>query len=247
MTQGEPHTYRVAEIFDSIEGEGKRAGATATFIRLAGCNLRCVYCDTAYALDENAGKPMTLDEILARVNPAYKRVTLTGGEPLIADGVDVLVKSLLAKGCEVNIETNGSINVSDFRKKMQNHNGLFFTVDYKLPSGGTCEKMLDENYFSLRGGDVLKFVVGSVEDIPAMLRMVERMQGHIINEILAKNKTALEMPQIFIGAVARTSGYNSAFDLPALADVIIKNPILKDARLQLQFHKIIWGPDKQGV
>jgi 7-carboxy-7-deazaguanine synthase len=233
-------TYSVAEIFDSLEGEGKRAGATATFIRLAGCNLRCGYCDTPHALEKNTGTTMTLNEILTRVNLAYRRVTLTGGEPLIAPGVDGLVNALLSRDIEVNIETNGSVDIEDFRSRVQ-PGPLFFTIDYKLPSSGECAKMLDKNYFSLQKNDVLKFVVGNKKDIQVMLHLVERMQGYIINAVIAKNDTTLAMPQIFIGVVY------GAYDLPALADVIIKTPFLKDARLQLQFHKIIWGPDKQGV
>jgi 7-carboxy-7-deazaguanine synthase len=234
-------TYNVVEFFDSIEGEGKRAGATATFIRLAGCNLRCGYCDTTHALETDAGIKMTLKEILSLINPTYKRVTLTGGEPLLAADVDILVKNLLAQKCEVNIETNGSIDVADFRARVGDSKSLFFTVDYKLPSSDVNDKMLDVNYFSLREDDVLKFVVGSPEDIPSMLHLIERMQGHIINAIIAKKETTMVMPQIFIGMVY------GAFELPALADIIINTPILKEARLQLQFHKIIWGPNKQGV
>jgi 7-carboxy-7-deazaguanine synthase len=240
-------TYSIVEIFDSVEGEGKRAGATATFIRHAGCNLRCSYCDTAHALQAEAGTTMTLEEILSLVNPAYKRVTLTGGEPLLAPGFDDLVKTLLNRGYEINVETNGSVDVTKLRKRVGESPNLFFTIDYKLPSSGESAKMLDENYFVLHKNDVLKFVVGSDEDVTAMIYLVERMQGNIINAIFAKkNKApvmpkAPEMPQIFIGTVY------GAFDLPRLADVIIKTPILKDARLQLQFHKIIWGPDRQGV
>ncbi|MCL2203821.1 MAG: radical SAM protein [Defluviitaleaceae bacterium] len=236
-----PATFSVVEIFDSLEGEGKRAGATATFIRLAGCNLRCGYCDTAHALEAESGAHVTLEEILARVNPVYKRVTLTGGEPLLAPGAADLVKALLAQGCEVNIETNGSVDVADFRSRVGDSKSLFFSVDYKLPSSGESGKMLDANYFSLRGRDVLKFVVGGEGDLAAMFHLVERIQGHLINAIFAKKDAPPEMPQIFIGAVY------GAYDLPALADVIVKTPILKDARLQLQLHKIIWGPDKQGV
>ncbi|MCL2499558.1 MAG: radical SAM protein [Defluviitaleaceae bacterium] len=238
MTVAGRHIFNVVEIFDSLEGEGKRAGATATFIRLAGCNLRCGYCDTTHALDKNSGTVMTLDEILDRINPAYKRVTLTGGEPLLAAGVDDLVMGLLAKGCEVNIETNGSIDIKHFRERVTsggvNRGGLFFTIDYKLPSSGECDKMLEANYFSLCESDVIKFVLGNEEDVYAMNNLVERVNDFGVNREEMK-------PQIFIGSIY------GAFGLPALAEIIIKNPILKDARMQLQFHKIIWGPDKQGV
>jgi 7-carboxy-7-deazaguanine synthase len=172
-------------------------------------------------------------------------VTLTGGEPLLAANADELVKKLLARGCEVNIETNGSVHVADFRgrvkSKQAGYGKIFFTVDYKLPSSGVSDKMLDANYISLCGGDVLKFVIGSREDVAAMLQFVEHIEGNIVNAILTKKSAVPKMPQIYIGAVY------GAFELPALADVITKNHTLKDARLQLQLHKVIWGPDKQGV
>ncbi|MCL2365333.1 MAG: radical SAM protein [Defluviitaleaceae bacterium] len=237
--------FRVVEIFDSLEGEGKRAGATATFIRMAGCNMRCVYCDTAQALEFSAGVEMTLGEILAQVHPLYKRVTLTGGEPLLAQGVDELVQQLLARGVEVNIETNGSIDVAFFRARVMESvvsgGRLFFTIDYKLPSSGENEQMLDENYFALYGDDVLKFVVGSADDVPAMVRLVAQMQN-----------SGCVMPQIYIGAVATVGGatargLHAGFSLDALAAVILREPTLRDARMQLQFHKIIWGADATGV
>ncbi|MCL2190271.1 MAG: radical SAM protein [Defluviitaleaceae bacterium] len=240
--------YNVVEMFDSLEGEGKRAGATATFIRLGGCNLRCTYCDTPQALEATAGEKMTLEQILSRVNTAFNRVTLTGGEPLLAEGADALVRELLSRGIEVNIETNGSVDIADFRQRVGDGAGLFFTIDYKLPSSGVCDKMLDGNYFALRGADVLKFVVGSESDVPAMLHLVERLQGRIINAVFTKNEAPIEMPQIFIGAVAAVQGGSApAMDLPTLAALIVNTPILKDARMQLQFHKIIWGADAQGV
>ena len=76
--------YKIVEIFDSIEGEGKRSGQLATFVRTAGCNLRCSYCDTLYALSEKNCEytELTSDEIISRLNPLYRKVTLTGGEPL---------------------------------------------------------------------------------------------------------------------------------------------------------------------
>ena len=102
---------KIVEIFDSIDGEGIRTGQPATFIRLAGCNLRCSYCDTAYALfgeDEPCVyEEMTVDEVVKKVNPNYRRVTLTGGEPLISPEAAELVTRLIENGVEVNIETNG--------------------------------------------------------------------------------------------------------------------------------------------
>ena len=113
---------KVIEIFDSIDGEGIRTGQCATFIRLAGCNLRCSYCDTVYSLfgEETPCEytEMTVDEIISKVNMTYKRVTLTGGEPLVHTDSAELVLKLTEIGCDVNIETNGAVDIVDFLGKV---------------------------------------------------------------------------------------------------------------------------------
>ena len=219
--------YKVVEMFDSLEGEGKRAGATATFIRLAGCNLRCSYCDTTYAISNDAVHSlMTANEIISELHRrGFSRVTLTGGEPLLAPGIDALVFDMIAKGFEVNIETNGSVDISPFLQETTDR--LFFTIDYKLPSSGETEKMLPENYKNLRSWDVLKFVVGDQNDAEHMIDVLENLEN--------------KKPLVYIGAV-----YDS-FSLQKLAEIIIANPVLHNARLQLQFHKIIWHPEQRGV
>ena len=121
--------YKVVENFDSIDGEGIRTGMTASFVRLAGCNLRCSYCDTLYALfGEN--EPcryieMTAEEIVNRVK--YKRVTITGGEPMIQEGIGALLE-LLCRDPElyVEVETNGSVDLSPY---LQNACRPSFTMD----------------------------------------------------------------------------------------------------------------------
>lgn len=124
---------KVIEIFDSIDGEGIRTGQCATFIRLAGCNLRCSYCDTVYSLfgEETPCEytEMTVDEIISKVNMTYKRVTLTGGEPLVHTDSAELVSKLTEIGCDVNIETNGAVDIVDFLGKVPKSDNLFFTID----------------------------------------------------------------------------------------------------------------------
>lgn len=226
--------YNVVELFDSIDGEGIRTGQAVTFIRLAGCNLRCGYCDTLYALfgekEPCRYTEMSLEEILQKVNPQYRRITLTGGEPLLHPGADLLVSRLLEDGYEVNIETNGALSLPDFLTRIQKPQNLFFTVDYKLPSSKMEDKMLWENFTGLRPQDVVKFVVGSEEDVQKMLAVMGKMMP------LYK-----KMPHIFIGTV-----YG---DYPAqrLVETILSEPLLKDARYQVQLHKIIWDPEKRGV
>jgi len=226
--------FKIVEIFDSIEGEGKRTGAPATFIRLAGCNLRCTYCDTQYALEavDDEYKTMQLDELLAYLKKRhYSRVTLTGGEPLSTAGVEVLIHRMLLQGNRVNIETNGSIDISfllEYLQNMQYDPGkeLFFTMDYKLPSSGVTNSMHMPNFTKLRQWDVLKFVVGSDQDVSSMVEIVQ---------------TLTSKPQIYIGAV------HGKYDLKKLVTIILDIPELKDVKLQLQMHKIIWNADERGV
>lgn len=228
--------YKVVEMFDSIEGEGKRAGRPATFIRLAGCNLRCSYCDTLYALfsekEECKFKEMSLEEITNRsIKPC---VTLTGGEPLLADGIEELVDKLLFDGHEINIETNGAVDIMELLSNIRIHeeDKLFFTIDYKLPSSGVEEAMLMSNFESLMPQDVIKFVVGSDEDFARMCEIIEKIKPFY---------DAASMPQIYIGCVF------GAYDIKTLTEKVVENPLLENAHIQLQMHKIIWNPEQRGV
>ena len=124
---------RVIEIFASIDGEGKRTGQPATFIRLMGCNLRCSYCDTKYSFDITQSKDMSIDQILLECRKlVYHNITLTGGEPLLSKDAIILIESLCSIGFQVNIETNGTIDLRPYIK-LRNARSLdfFFTVDYK--------------------------------------------------------------------------------------------------------------------
>ena len=221
---------KVVEIFDSIDGEGIRTGQPATFIRLAGCNVRCTYCDTTYALFGESEPceytEMTIEEIAEKVNTNYKRVTLTGGEPLIHADCEKLIACLLDMDSEVNIETNGAADIT----KIPRSDKLFFTIDYKLPSSGVSDKMLWDNFLNLTPSDVIKFVCGSEEDIAEMIKIVTRLGAHY-----------KKMPHIFIGAVYGQIEYKD------LIEVILKEPVLSDARFQIQLHKIIWDPEMKGV
>lgn len=225
---------KVVEIFDSIDGEGIRAGQTAAFIRLAGCNLRCSYCDTLYALfgeDERCEyTEMTVDEVLEKVNTRFGRVTLTGGEPLLCDESVDLVNRLTALGVEVNIETNGAVDIAEFSKKLNNTDNMFYTIDYKLPSSGMTDKMLWSNFLSLRPCDVVKFVVGSDEDVSVMKPVMEKLLEHYDT-----------MPHIYAGVVF------GAYEPEKLVENIMREPIFKDIVFQLQIHKIIWSPNERGV
>lgn len=171
---------------------------------------------------------MSLDEIMSRLKKRnFLRATITGGEPLNAPEIDILIQCLLTSNHEVNIETNGSIDISEILDKLQAFQSkLFFTMDYKLPSSGEVDKMRQENFDKLRAFDVLKFVIGHQVDINHMLDFLTNLKS---------------TPQIYIGTVF------DGYPLNDLADAIINNDLLKKANLQLQFHKIIWSPEQRGV
>lgn len=225
---------KIVEIFDSIDGEGWRTGQTATFIRLAGCNLRCSYCDTLYALfgEEEPCRytEMSVDEVIERVNLNYKRITLTGGEPLLHEESSELVNRLANDGYNVNIETNGAVDTAEFLEKINKKENVFFTIDYKLPSSMMTDKMIWKSFEGLRECDVVKFVVGSDEDVEVMREVVDRLYS--IHE---------EMPHMYAGAVF------GMYEPARLVDIICSDRLLKDVVFQLQIHKVVWNPDERGV
>ena len=166
---------KVVEIFNSIEGEGIRAGFPATFIRLYGCNLRCSYCDTPYGYEGNDYTEMTTEEIVEKVEEFHcSKITLTGGEPLIHPGFSELLFELTNKGYEVNIETNGSVNVKPYT-----FSDIIITMDYKCPSSGQEDKMLLDNIDYLRPTDVIKFVVGTKEDLDVCYKLSTETKAQV--------------------------------------------------------------------
>lgn len=226
---------QISEIFDSIDGEGVRAGQLCTFIRMFGCNLRCSYCDSMYAVDiKYTDQPpidMSVSEVLAHVNRSYRRVTLTGGEPLLFPESISLVNRLCQHGYEVNIETNGSCDIVAFRDMIRYNENLFFTIDFKLPSSREMYSMRLSNYDNLRRTDVLKFVIGSQEDA--------EVAAHFAHNLIEKYGD--NAPYIYVGTV-----FNQ-YELRDVIDLFMKDPLLSDVRFQIQMHKIIWDPDARGV
>ena len=212
----------VNEIFSSIEGEGIRAGYPVTFIRLYGCNLHCSYCDTRYSCEGGDYKYMSVDEILDVVaDLGFHRVTLTGGEPLIHRDVNTLIIALLNAGYEVNIETNGAVYIAPYTQFKK----LIITLDYKSISSGQNSEMWLSNFPLLRKHDVLKFVVGSQEDLDDMRRIVT------FNNLDCN---------IYVSPV---------FGKIEPKDIVeyIKEHKLENCRVQLQMHKFIWPPQQRGV
>lgn len=214
----------VNEIFNSIDGEGIRAGELATFIRLSGCNMRCSYCDTLYALNPNSGEELDIDEIIQRVEKyKTKNVTLTGGEPLIHKDIDLLINSLINKGYKVNIETNGSVSIEKYLNK------CLITMDYKTPSSLMEKNMLLSNIEKLTENDVLKFVVNEsdLDTVEKVMRdyniksyiYISPIFGEIQPDKIVEFMKKMNERKIDMGKV----------------------------RVQVQLHKIIWDPNMKGV
>ena len=230
----------INEIFKSIDGEGIRTGYPVTFIRSYGCNLLCTYCDTLYAVDpqteedkENAFVTMTPDEILAKCKEfGLTKITFTGGEPLIQKDAPELVALLLDNDYEVNIETNGAVDLKEFNDKLvdvlandETLNNLIYTLDYKCPSSGMEDKMILDNIDYLNDIDVLKFVVGTQEDLDKMKQIVEQYTPEC---------------NIFVSPVF------GQIEPKDIVQYILDNN-LQNVRVQLQLHKLIWNVNQRGV
>lgn len=217
---------KIVEIFQSIDGEAVRAGGLANFIRMAGCNLRCSYCDTDYALEKSNGEEMSVEEILSKLDKKIKNITLTGGEPLWdRENAFILLKALVNSGYDVSVETNGSIELEKFIK---NFPTVCFIVDYKSPSSGMERNMYINNFKILRKHDCVKFVVQDKKDLEIMEKVcidTGLNDGHI---------------PIFLSAV-----FNK-IELSTLVEFIMERK-LTYIRLQIQMHKIIWNPMLRGV
>ncbi|MBX2989934.1 MAG: radical SAM protein [Bacteroidetes bacterium] len=209
----------VNEIFFSIQGESGFAGMPCVFVRLTGCNLRCVWCDTEYAFYE--GRQMSMEEILAKVESYNcKLVEVTGGEPLVQEGVHDLMTTLCDRGFEVLLETSGSISIAGVDSRVRR------IVDIKCPGSGMVKENLWENIEFLTAQDEVKFVVGSKDDFQWTVDVIRRYE--------LEKKCPIFLSPVF-GDVQPIE----------LADWILESGI--PARLQLQMHKYIWEPETRSV
>jgi 7-carboxy-7-deazaguanine synthase len=209
---------RVTEIFFSLQGEGTRAGLPCIFVRFTGCDLRCVYCDTAYAF--HGGTELTAEAILAEVARfPCKLVLLTGGEPLLQRELPELSRSLLERGYQVMVETHGQLPLDGLPE------GVVRIVDVKTPDSGEVAK--DLAYLDRLGPrDEVKFVVSSEPDFDWSREVVRRhaLEGRV--EVLFSPVWGKVEPRQLAGWIL-SSGLR--------------------ARLSLQIHKVIWGPETRGV
>jgi 7-carboxy-7-deazaguanine synthase len=207
------NTLRITEIFRSIQGESTRAGLPCSFVRLTGCSLRCVWCDSAYAF--HGGRSMGLEEIIGRVEAhATNLVELTGGEPLEQEGVYPLATRLLDAGKTVLVETGGHVPIDRLDPR------AIAIVDVKAPGSGMERHNLPENLDMLRPRDELKFVLADRADF-----------DWAISRVAARRLDA--------GHTVTFSPVWGTLDAAALAEWILESG--RPVRLGLPIHKILWG------
>jgi len=211
---------RITEIFYSLQGESSFAGRPCVFVRLTGCNLRCVWCDSSHTFQ--GGRWMTLGEILEQVSGhGCPLVEVTGGEPLLQEGVHPLMTALCDAGHQVLLETSGSLPLHGVDSR------VIKIMDLKCPDSGESEHNLLGNLEALNHRDEIKFVIAS-----------ERDYRWAAAEIRRHRLDARAQPPLI-------SPVHDRLDLPQLSAWILEDRL--QVRLQLQLHKAIWGPDAIGV
>ena len=210
---------KINEIYYSVQGESTHAGRPCIFIRLTYCNLRCTYCDSEYTFYE--GKDMEITHIMNEIKQwDCNLVEVTGGEPLFQDKCINLLNELVNSNYEVMLETGGSLSISDVPKK------VIKIVDFKCPSSAMEKKNLWSIVEDLQPNDEVKFVIGNREDFDwAKDRIAEYSLDKICTLLFSPTFEKID-PQLMVEWIL-------AENLPV--------------RMQMQMHKMIWSPDKQGV
>jgi 7-carboxy-7-deazaguanine synthase len=210
----------VNEIFHSIQGESTYAGEPCVFVRLTACDLRCSWCDTAYAFHE--GRKMSVDQVLADVEQyGCRTVEVTGGEPLLQPDVYPLLSKLLEGGKRVLLETGGHRSIAGVPP------GVIRIVDIKCPGSGESEKVDWTNLGRLTSADQVKFVIR------------DRQDYEFAREVVAREHLAARAGAVLFSPV------HGILNPRDLAEWILGDRLA--VRLQLQAHKYIWSPDARGV
>jgi len=210
-------SIRITEIFYSLQGESNTVGIPTVFIRLTGCPLRCVYCDTAYAF--TGGKKLEIAEIINQAEQyGTKYITVTGGEPLAQPACLELITQLLDKGFIVSLETSGAIDVAAVDPRAVK------VMDLKTPSSGELNKNLYQNIHHLNYQDQVKFVIGSDEDYNWSKAALTEYELPSRCEILFSPVMGQQNPTV-------------------LAEKILQDRL--PVRFQIQLHKLLWD-DAQG-
>ncbi|PKO92750.1 MAG: 7-carboxy-7-deazaguanine synthase QueE [Betaproteobacteria bacterium HGW-Betaproteobacteria-1] len=211
-------TLKVHEIFHSVQGESSRIGLPTVFVRLTGCPMRCVYCDTEYAF--SGGSNMSLEQIMEKVvGYGARYVTVTGGEPLAQKKCLELLSRLCDAGYEVSLETGGAIDTSGVDPRVA------VILDVKTPGSGEMENNRWDNLQRLKSNDEVKFV------------LCDRADYDWAKKILAEHDIAEKCSVLF-------SPVHGRLDAAALAEWILADRL--PVRMQVQLHKILWG-EKPGV
>jgi 7-carboxy-7-deazaguanine synthase len=213
-------TLKVNEIYLSIQGESTWAGLRCAFVRLTACDLRCTYCDTAYAFYDGMKRTLgeVFDEVIAMDSPM---VELTGGEPLLQRNVLPLMRIFCDAGKRVLIETSGAHDISQIDARVHR------IMDLKTPSSGECGRNLFSNIAHLTTRDEVKFVIGSREDY-------EWSRDQIREHQLAGRCNAVLFSPVF-----------GKIEPVRIVEWMLEDKV--EARFQLQLHKFIWDPKAKGV
>lgn len=216
---------RVTEIFHSVQGESTWAGMPCTFVRLTGCPLRCVWCDTEYAF--HGGEKLSLDAIIERVRDiGTPLVEITGGEPLIHRNAFTLAERLLDQGFTVLVETSGAIDIGPLDPRAHR------IMDLKCPDSGEESRNLWSNLDHLTARDEVKFVIASRRDYEWARDLIrERGLGRRVADGTLR-------------AILFSPVWDS-MDFRQLADWILEDRL--PVRYQIQLHKVIWGANVPGV
>jgi 7-carboxy-7-deazaguanine synthase len=229
----------ITEIFKSVQGEGTRAGLPCIFVRLTGCNLRCTWCDTAYAF--HGGKKMSVEEVVARVDELAGRrgemrgsetavplVELTGGEPLLQGEIYPLAEKLLAEGYTVMIETSGERFIGRLLRD------VIKIVDVKCPDSGEPDTFEMRNLEALTEKDEVKFVLSTRRDY------------EFAKEFMRQHGLARRVKQVLFSPVLEDpEGKWAGLEPRTLVEWILADEL--PVRLGLQLHKFIWDPATKGV
>jgi len=222
----------ITEIFKSIQGEGTHAGLPCIFVRLTGCNLRCTWCDTAYAF--HGGQKMSVDEVFERVEALRgaavggRLVELTGGEPLLQQDVYPLAVRLLAAGYAVLIETSGERFIGQLPK------AVIKIVDVKCPDSGEPGTFDMRNLEELTSDDEVKFVISSRRDY------------EFARDFIVEHSLAGRIKEVLFSPVHEDpNGQWKGLEPRQLVEWMLEDGV--PARLGLQLHKIVWDPALRGV
>jgi 7-carboxy-7-deazaguanine synthase len=244
-------TLVINEIYLSLQGESTFAGLPCIFIRLTACDLRCSYCDTAYAFTE--GKKMAMEKILAKVrelakpfsnsqpstlNPQLPLVELTGGEPLLQKNSLPLMKSLCDEGFTVLLETSGAHDISQVDARVHR------IMDLKCPASGEVERNRWENLKHLKATDEIKFVIGTMEDYEWAKQKISQHRLDLACPLLFSWVHPLA-PEQQNPSLKKVPQGQTPVSRRELVEKIIADAL--PVRFQAQLHKIIWPPEQRGV